>query len=426
MLDAAFDVLTQPGTSHHEREPVLDFATARERLLGFARPIREQESLPLFNALGRVLAASVRAPRDIPPNPNSALDGYAIATRDLAHEGGETRLRVTQRIVAGAVGQPLCPGEAARIFTGAALPPGADAIVAQESTRREGEWVRFSYHPCPWEDVRLTGSDLAAGEVILEHGRRLRPQDIALAASAGVAELPVYRPLRVAVLCTGDELVEPGEDLPVGRIYNANRYLIPAQIKALGLEVLTIERVEDSLQATLDALQAAMVRADVVMATGGVSVGEEDHVRAAVERLGRLMMWRVNMKPGKPFTFGQLGEAQVPLIGLPGNPVSAFLNFALFARPFLLRMQGMIDDCQVSFLLPADFDWPHPSSRREFLRARIEPSNPRKAVRLYPHQGSSALKSAAWANGIAVIPEGKTMRKGDPVEFIPLFALNLF
>lgn len=425
MQDVALEVVAQPRSPRHGSEPVLDFATARERLLGFAQPIREWETLPLFDALGRVLAASVSAPCDIPPNPNSALDGYAIATRDLAG-AGETRLRVTQRIVAGAVGEPLCAGEAARIFTGAALPPGADAIVAQESARREGDEVYFSYRPRPWADVRLTGSDLAAGEMILEQGRRLRPQDIALAASAGVAELPVYLPLRVAVLCTGDELVEPGNALPVGRIYNANRYLIPAQLKALGLEVLAIERVGDSLDATLDALRTAMASADVVMTTGGVSVGEEDYVRAAIERLGRLMMWRVNIKPGRPFTFGQLGEAQVPLIGLPGNPVSAFLNFALFARPFLLRMQGMVDDCQASFWLPADFDWLKPSSRREFLRARMEPDEAGRPVRLYPHQGSSALKSAAWANGIAVIPEGRTLRRGDLVEFIPLSAMNLY
>ncbi|MEW6765007.1 MAG: gephyrin-like molybdotransferase Glp [Pseudomonadota bacterium] len=404
---------------------MLDFETARARLLEQARETASIERVRLQDTLGRVLAAPVDAPCDIPPNPSSALDGYAIRTADLS-AGGPTVLRVTQRITAGSRGGGLARGEAARIFTGAAMPVGADAVVPQEAALRKGDFVHFHAHPAPLEDVRQKGCDLFAGERILHQGRLLRPQDIALAASAGVATLPVYRPLRIALLCTGNELREPGDLLPEGCTYDSNRYLIPAQIKTLGMDVLAVERVEDTLEATMDAMSSAMTMADVIMTTGGVSVGEEDHVREAIKRLGQIHIWRVNMKPGKPFTFAMLGEARTPLIGLPGNPVSAFLNFALFARPFLLRMQGMVDDCQLTLSLPAGFVWPTPSKRREFLRARVDPCDPLRRVSLYPHQGSSALKSASWANGIAVIPEGQTLSEGDCVEFIPLSSMNLF
>jgi len=409
---------------HDDREPILDFHTARERLLAQAAPRVGRECLPLGEALGRVLAAPLFATTDIPPAPLSALDGYAIRTADLSTQG-ENRLPVSQRIAAGSHAESLAPGTAARIFTGAPLPGGADAIVAQESTRLDGDEVCFDYRPAPWEDVKGVGSDLARGEPLLEAGRRLRPQDLGLIASAGIGEADVYSPLTVAVLCTGDELIEPGRALPPGGTYNANRYLIPAQIRSLGMNVTAVTRVADTLEATIDALQTATDTADVVMTTGGVSVGEEDHVRAAIESMGALSIWRVNMKPGKPFTFGQIGQEKTPVIGLPGNPVSAFLNFALFARPFLLACQGVADDCRFTARLPAGFESPRGKPRHEFLRARVE-DGVTPSVHLYPNQGSSALKSASWANGIVSIPPGTVVRKGDPVDFIPLSSFDLY
>lgn len=409
---------------HDDRQPILDFHTARERLMDQAETRTATTRLPLADALGRVLATPLVATADVPPAPLSALDGYAIRTADLALEG-DTRLPVSQRITAGRRGVALEPGTAARIFTGAPLPEGADAIVAQESTRSDGETIRFDYRPAPWEDVKGAGSDLARGEPLLEAGRRLRPQDLGLIASAGIGEVEVHEPLTVAVLCTGDELIEPGRPLPPGGTYNANRYLIPAQIRSLGMNVTTVSRVADTLEDTIEALRAAADQADVVMTTGGVSVGEEDHVRAAIESMGSLSIWRVNMKPGKPFTFGRLDEGNTPVIGLPGNPVSAFLNFALFARPFLLAVQGVADDCRFTARLPAGFESPRAKPRHEFLRARVEDGlTPR--VHLYPNQGSSALKSASWANGIVSIPPGTVVHEGDPVDFIPLSSFDLY
>ncbi|MFN2382042.1 MAG: gephyrin-like molybdotransferase Glp [Guyparkeria sp.] len=409
---------------HDDRQPILDFQTARERLLEQATVRVGRQRLPLGDALGRVLAESLFATADTPPAPLSALDGYAIRTADLSTQG-ETRLPVSQRIAAGGHGGSLVPGTAARIFTGAPLPEGADAIVAQESTRLDGDEVCFDYRPAPWEDVKGVGSDLTRGEPLLEAGRRLRPQDLGLIASAGIGEVEVHTPLTVAVLCTGDELIEPGQPLPPGGTYNANRYLVPAQIQSLGMNVTAVTRVADTLEATIDALQTAAAKADVVMTTGGVSVGEEDHVRAAIESMGALSIWRVNMKPGKPFTFGQIGQEKTPVIGLPGNPVSAFLNFALFARPFLLACQGVADDCRFTARLPAGFESPRGKPRHEFLRARVE-DGVAPSVHLYPNQGSSALKSASWANGIVSIPPGTVVRKGDPVDFIPLSSFDLY
>lgn len=409
---------------HDDRQPILDFQTARERLLDQAAPRAASTRLPLADALGRVLAAPLFAAIDIPPAPLSALDGYAIRTADLSIEG-ETRLPVSQRIAAGGRGDTLSPGTAARIFTGAPLPEGADAILAQESTQADGETVRFDYRPAPWEDVKGIGSDLEQGEPLLEAGRRLRPQDLGLIASAGIGEVEVYTPLTVAVLCTGDELIEPGQPLPPGGTYNANRYLVPAQIQSLGMNVTTVTRVADTREATIAALKTAAGKADVVMTTGGVSVGEEDHVRAAIEAMGKLSIWRVNMKPGKPFTFGQIGKENTPVIGLPGNPVSAFLNFALFARPFLLASQGVTDDCRFTARLPAGFESPRAKPRHEFLRARVE-EGLTPSVHLYPNQGSSALKSASWANGIVSIPPGTVVHEGDPVDFIPLTSFGLY
>ncbi len=408
---------------HTDSQPMLDFETARTKLLAYAQTKTRSIRLPLSQCLGRPLSAPLFASCDIPPAPLSALDGYVIRTVDIS-ESGTTCLPVTQRIVAGCTGCPIEPGTAARIFTGAPLPEGADAVVAQESVRSEGDTICFDYRPAPWEDVKLVGSDLTNGEKLLDAGRRLRPQDLGLIASAGIAEVDVQQPLVVAILCTGNELIFPGNPLPPGGTYNANRYLIPAQIQALGMEVRVVEQVADTFEATISALAAAATEADVIMTTGGVSVGEEDHVRSAIESMGELHIWRVNMKPGKPFTFGQISPSGIPVIGLPGNPVSAFLNFALFARPFLLACQGIIEDYCPIMRIPAGFDWVTPRKRHEFLRARAE-YGPHPIAMLYPNQGSSALISTSWANGIVSIAPGITLKEGALVDFIPLSSFDL-
>ncbi|MHB9022002.1 MAG: molybdopterin molybdotransferase MoeA [Halothiobacillus sp.] len=416
---------TPPAERPNLEADVIDFDQALNYLLDHAQTMTNEMLLPLAECLGKVLARPVEAGCDIPPVPISALDGYAINTADLA-DRGETCLPISQRIPAGQMGKPLATGTAARIFTGAAMPANANAVLAQESAQLNHGMVCFSRRPTPLEDVKATGSDLKKGDRLLNIGRRLHPQDLALVASAGINQLAVYRPLKVAILCTGDELIEPGQPLPPGSTYNANRYLVPAQIQVLGMDTLIVNRVADTLIDTQAALINAMAQADVVLTTGGVSVGEEDYIRAAIKSLGELHIWRVNMKPGKPFTFGLLGMQKTPILGLPGNPVSAFLNFALLARPFLLRCQGIEEHQRVSLRLPAGFDWPTPRHHREFLRARIDPNDPLSRVTLYPNQGSSALISTAWANGIAVIHESQTLSVGDLVEFIPLSSMNLY
>lgn len=412
-----------------EAEPVMDFDQAIAHLLGFANLSQQnqdherEQTLTLAACLGKVLAHPVFAPCAVPPCPTSALDGYALNTEDLSAEG-DTCFPVSSRIAAGQVAPPLTVGTAAQIFTGAALPPRANAVIAQEASYLSGDQVCFTHKPIVGEDVKATGSDLEKGQQLLERGRRLQPQDIALAASAGIDRLTVFRPLKVAVLCSGDELVDPGQPLIPGCIYNANRYLIPAQLQALGLAAISIERLADTLSATQEALLAAAESADVIITTGGVSVGEEDHIRAAIQSLGTLHIWRINMRPGKPFTFGQIGSDCIPILGLPGNPVSAFLNFALLAQPFLLKAQGVVAHQPLSLRLPAGFDRLKPKPHREFLRARIDPADPLSHVMLYPNQGSSALISTTWANGIAVLREQQTIQAGDLIEFIPFSGMN--
>ncbi len=414
-----------------EAEPatVMDFDQAITHLLGFANLARHnqdhgrEQTLTLAECLGKVLAHPVFAPCAVPPCPVSALDGYALNTKDLSTEG-DTCLPVSSRIAAGQVAPPLTAGTTARIFTGAALPSHANAVIAQEASYLSGDRVCFTHKPIVGEDVKAPGSDLEEGQLLLDRGRRLQPQDIALAASAGIDRLTVFRPLKVAILCSGDELVDPGQPLSPGCIYNANRFLIPAQVEMLGMVAISVERLADTLSATQEALLSAAENADVIITTGGVSVGEEDHIRAAIQSLGTLHIWRINMRPGKPFTFGQIGADRTPILGLPGNPVSAFLNFALLAQPFLLKAQGVVAHHPLSFRLPAGFDWSRPKPHREFLRARIDPTDSLSRVMLYPNQGASALISTTWANGIAVLREHQTLQAGDLIEFIPFSGMN--
>jgi molybdopterin molybdotransferase len=347
------------------------------------------------------------------------MDGYAVRVADLArHEGW---LRIGQRIPAGTGGYPLEPGAAARIFTGAPIPPGADAVVMQEHCSLHGEWVRLPLAVTTGTNIRCAGEDVARGAEVIPAGTRLRPQHLGLAASVGAGQLTLRRRLRVAIFCSGDELIMPGHTLGPGQIYNSNRFTLHGLLQILGCDVTDLGIVEDSIDATVAALDRGAKQADLLIASGGVSVGEEDHVKSAVERLGSLELWNIAIRPGKPVAFGHVGPRRTPFIGSPGNPVSLFTTFCLFARPFILRMQGvtgLLDPPTIT--ARADFDWPRPASRREFLRARLKVvADGETLVQVHPSRSSGVLSSVTWAKGLAVIPEGQALKKGDKVRFIP-------
>ena len=390
---------------------LLSVDEALAQLLAGARPVDEVEEIPTLDATGRVLARTQRSTMDVPPMDNSAMDGYAIRTQDVQAEGS---LRVTQKIMAGSVGKPLEPGSAARIFTGAPIPPGADAVVMQEHVRAEGEEIAIQEPIRAGDWIRYVGSDVRKGGEILPAGRRLAPQDTGLAASVGIKALPVFRKVRLGLFFTGDELVMPGEPLPPGRIYNSNRFTLRGLAQAFGCETRDYGIVPDSLEATREVLRRAAAECDVIVTSGGVSVGEADFVKPAVEAEGRLLMWRIAMKPGRPLAFGKIGEAS--FIGLPGNPVSSFVTFLIFVRPFLLKTQGMLEVAPKSIAARADFDWPEPDARREFLRVKW---NAQGGLDLYPTQDSAVLTSTSWADGLVDNPAQQAIGKGDTVRFLP-------
>jgi molybdopterin molybdotransferase len=389
---------------------MLSVDEALERLLARAEPVAV-ETVPTLEAAGRVLAADVLAAIDVPPLDNSQMDGYAVRTVDVPAAG--TTLPIAQRIAAGQVGAPLAPGTAARIFTGAPLPAGADAVAMQEACSAVGDKVTLNEVPARGSWIRRAGIDLAAGDVAVRAGTRLRPQELGLIASVGAARVAVHRRLRVAVFFTGDELAMPGEPLAPGRIYNSNRFVLRALLERLGCEVADLGIVPDDRAATRRAFVTAAERADCIVTSGGVSVGEEDHVKPAVEAEGALELWQIAMKPGKPLAFGQVRG--VPFIGLPGNPVSSFVTFLLFARPFLLRRQGAASIAPSAYALRAAFDWPKPDRRREFLRVRRLGE---QDVALFPTQNSAVLASAAWADGLVDLPAGTTVAHGDTVRYL--------
>lgn len=402
------------------RAPMQSVAQALDTLLDAAVPVTGSQTIATLDACDRVLAAPVQAHLNVPGMDNSQMDGYAVRAADCA--SGQARLRVSQRIPAGHVGQPLEAGTVARIFTGAMLPEGADAIVMQEACEVDGDHVVIRHVPTRGEWVRYIGEDIRQGSTILDAGTRLRPQELGLAASVGQAELEVLRRVRVAVFFTGDELTMPGEPLKPGAIYNSNRFLLRGLLQKLGCAVSDYGIVPDNLAATRQTLREAAREHDLIITSGGVSVGEEDHVKPAVEAEGRINMWQIAMKPGKPLAFGQVrrgeeGVGEAFFMGLPGNPVSSFVTFLLFVRPFLLRLQGLPRAAVLpqAVTMRADFDWPRADRRQEFLRVR---RNAQGGLDLFPSQGSAVLTSTAWADGLIDNPPGQTIAAGDMVQFL--------
>jgi molybdopterin molybdotransferase len=407
----------------NERKPMLAVREALDFLLAAARPVAETELVPTLEANGRVLAEDQASKLDVPGADNTQMDGFAVRAADCA--GGAATLTVAQRIPAGTVGSRLEPGTAARIFTGALIPEGADAVVMQEQCALSGDQVTINHMPQPGEWIRRAGEDVRAGGLLLPAGTRLRSQELGLAASVGLAQLPVRRRLRVAVFFTGDELAMPGEPLKPGAIYNSNRFTLRGLLENFGCEFTDYGIVPDSLDATRATLREAARAHDLIITSGGVSVGEEDHIKPAVELEGRLDMWQIAVKPGKPLAFGEVrrddGSSSF-FLGLPGNPVSSFLTFLLFVRPFLLRLQGVQGDVSPrAVAMRADFDWPKADRRNEFLRARI---NEQGGLELFPNQGSGVLTSTVWADGLVDCPPGHAITRGDVVRFIPFAALQ--
>lgn len=405
---------------------MLTVKEALDNLLEMATQVREWETIAISEANGRVLAESLYSRIDVPNTDNAAMDGYAIRFSDLT--GVDTVLTVRQRVPAGQTGRELRSGEAARIFTGAPLPSGADTVVRQEWCEVNADRLRLTRLPEKrGESVRYCGEDLEKGDLVLKKGIRLQAQHLGIAASVGLAGLPVSRCLKVALMSTGDELLAQGESLTPGKVYNSNRYTLRALLENLGCTVTDFGIVGDTLKATQAALaEAAGAGHDLILTTGGVSVGEEDHIKPAIESQGHLHFWRVAVKPGKPLVFGQINErsglssGSTPIIGLPGNPVSSFVTFLLFVRPFLLRMQGVEDVFPKSFSLRADFRLDNPDERNEFLRVRL---NETGGVEPFGNQGSGVMSSTVWGDGLIDNPPGQPIKKGDFVRFIPFSEL---
>ncbi len=405
------------------KQTLMPVDQAMELLLANAIPSNKTETVNLMDAGGRILAEDLCSSINVPPADNSAMDGYAVRSTDF--NGDEKiSLPISQRICAGAVGTELEANTVARIFTGASIPAGADAVIMQEVCELEGDNVIISGPIVAGTNLRKAGEDIAVGDTILKVGNKLKPQDLGLAASVGISQLKVYRRLRVGIFFTGDELREPDQILHPGQIYNSNRYTLCGLLQNLGCDIIDLGIVEDTLEATRNAMQKAAEQSDLVMTSGGVSVGEEDYVRIALEELGQLELWRINIKPGKPLAFGKIGDT--PFLGMPGNPVSVFATFCIFAHPYIQKKSGATDVMPNSFMVSAGFEWKKKGYRCEYVRARIEKdASGNSSITLFPHQGSGVLTSTSWANGLAVIPPDRVVNKGELVEFIPYSEMTI-
>ncbi|RFA30833.1 hypothetical protein CAI21_04040 [Alkalilimnicola ehrlichii] len=399
---------------------MLSIRDAIAALLAASSPAPRRQTLPIGKALGRTLLQSVTAQADVPGHDNSAMDGYAVSLADLAET---RRLPVGSTIQAGARPSELLAGNAARIYTGAPIPTGADAVVMQEQCDAADGYVQLPSDIKPGQNIRRAGEDVARGSTVLQPGRRLRAQELGLIASVGVAEVEVAAPLKIALLTTGDELVPAGRPLAPGQIHDSNGPMLAALVESLGFTALTPRHLPDDPALTRQYLAEAAVGADVIITTGGVSVGDADYVKPAVEALGELGLWKVAIKPGKPFAFGRVGDT--PFIGLPGNPVSVFVTFLILARPLLMKLQGIESvDAPPEFPLPAGFTVERADRRREtFLRTRLCERNGTLWVEAYPHQGSGVLSSTCWADGLVRLKPGQTVAEGDILPYTPMSSL---
>jgi molybdopterin molybdotransferase len=405
------------------RAPLKALDVALAELLAQVNTLPGIDQVSTFDADGRVLVQDVLSSLHVPPQDNSAMDGYALRSADVVAAGAV--LSVSQRIPAGSIGTALQPGTAARILTGAPIPAGADAVVMQEECdvlpdNDGASQIRVNAIPKSGQWIRRAGEDVALGAVVLQKGERLAPASLGLAASIGLAALPVVRKPRVALFSTGDELVMPGDiapqDMPAGSIYNSNRFFLRALLQRLGCVVTDMGIVPDKLDATKAALRSAAEGHDLILTSGGVSVGEEDHIKPAVQALGELNLWQIAIKPGKPFAYGKVGQTH--FIGLPGNPVSSFVTFLLLVRPFLLKLQGALGVDQIatkSIAVRADFTMAKADKRREFLRVK---RNTAGGLDLFPNQSSGVLTSAVWGDGVVNNPPGQTIAVGDMVQYV--------
>ncbi|HXD40153.1 MAG TPA: gephyrin-like molybdotransferase Glp [Ramlibacter sp.] len=414
--------MNAPSTAAAGRPALRPLDDALAELLAHAQPLAATETVSTFEADGRVLAQDLVSALQVPPQDNSSMDGYAVRSSEIAAEG--VALPVSQRIPAGIAPAPLAPGSVARIFTGALIPAGADAVVMQEDTEAaDTQVVRILRLPKPGQWIRRSGEDVMRGAVVLARGDRMSPAAQGLAAGIGMDRLVVARRPKVALFSTGDELVMPGEVPPAqmkpGTIYNSNRFFLRGLLHRLGCEVTDLGIVPDRRDATVEALRSASLEHDLILTSGGVSVGEEDHVKPAVQSLGSLDLWQIAIKPGKPFAYGTVGPAH--FIGLPGNPVSSFITFLLLVRPFILKLQGATRLAPACVSMPAHFSLPRGDKRREFLRAR---RNDQGGLDLFANQSSGVLTSAVWGDGLVDNPPGHNIERGEPVRFISLAELT--
>ncbi|PAV25408.1 molybdopterin molybdenumtransferase MoeA [Tamilnaduibacter salinus] len=392
---------------------------ALDRIRQQAEPVRAPaaENVPLSEALGRVLSHDIPVPMDVPPADNSAADGYAVRSG----ESGDTPRPVRQRIAAGDSPAPLEPGTVARIFTGATIPDGADAVVMQEHATITEAGMTTERVATPGQNIRPRGQDLGQGAQALAAGTRLRPQELGLLASIGIAEVSVRRPLRVAILTTGNELTPPGRPLPPGAIYNTNRDTFRGLLNAMGCEIVDTGDVADTFDDTRHALEQAAGEADLILSSGGVSVGDEDHVRTAMDALGQIDLWRLAIKPGKPLASGWINDT--PMLGLPGNPAAVLVTFAMIVAPLIRQLRGQTPTQVQPLFLPAGFDHDRQAPRREYLRVQVHNEGQTTALFPHPNQSSGMLSSACWADGLAVVPEETTITRGEPVAYYPFSEL---